>query len=123
VSENPATDMTETAKRLAEFDARAAGWGFLDNEAGWPKIHHDALFLRRLLRESEAERERRQTELLAANNREVERRRAAEAALREVDAALDEESDGPRWGHWLSLQTRVRSAIVSAEALERLADD
>lgn len=74
--------MTEADRqRLADFDARVTGWSFLDNEAGWPRIHHDALFLRRLLRESEAERERRQTELLEANNLEVERRRAAEAAL------------------------------------------
>lgn len=82
MSEKPESYVTESDRqRLADFDARAAGWAFLDNEAGWPKIHHDALFLRRLLRESEAERERRQTELLEANNREVERRRVAEAAL------------------------------------------
>jgi len=57
--------MTEDdVERLADFDARAAGWGFYDNEAGWPKIHHDALFLRRLLRESEAECARRQTALI-----------------------------------------------------------
>ena len=63
--------MTNTDRqRLADFDARVTGWSFVDNEVGWPRIHHDALFLRRLLREFEAE----------VNNREVEppqRRRAA----------------------------------------------
>jgi hypothetical protein len=68
--------MTDDEREAAVF-ARIDSWG---GAPGFP-IHSDMRFLRRRIEELRAAHDARATVLLAANNVEVERRRAAEARL------------------------------------------
>lgn len=69
--------------REEDIRARAAAW---EPEASFG-LHQDIRYLLDLIDRLRAQHDARVTELLAANSREVERRRAAEAALH---AALED---------------------------------